>query len=79
MGDLVPVGTTLVTPDFKSVFFNIRFGMVQNHKKLIDAHKAEILVKCTDCAELSKITITNCLIYFFFQILQISLLFNLFD
>jgi len=39
--------------------------MVQNHKKLIDAHKAEILVKCADCAELSKITITNCLIYFF--------------
>jgi len=47
--------------------------MVQYQKKLKDAHKAEI----TDCAELRKITITNCLI-FFFQILQLPLLFVLF-
>jgi len=40
--------------------------MVQNQKKLIDAHKAEIFVKkYPDCAELRKITITNCLIFFF--------------
>jgi len=51
--------------------------MVQNLKKLIDAHKAEYWFKYTDCAELTKIAITNCLI--FFQILQISLLFVLFD
>jgi len=35
-------------------------------------------LKYTDCAKLRKITITNCLM-FFFQILQISLLFILFD
>ena len=37
--------TTLVTPDFLECFFNIWFGMVQNQKKLIDAHKVEILFK----------------------------------
>jgi len=35
-------------------------------------------LKYTDCAELRKIAITNCL-FFFFQTLQISLLFVLFD
>jgi len=35
--------------------------MVQN-QKLIDAHKAEYWLKYTDCADLRKITITNCLI-----------------
>jgi len=43
-GNLVPVGTTLVTPNFLS-FFNISFGMVQIKKKLIYVHKAEKLVK----------------------------------
>jgi len=41
--------------------------MVQNQKKLIDANREEILVKYTDCAELRKITITNCLVIYFFK------------
>jgi len=33
-------------------------------EKLIDGHNAEYWLKYTDCAQLRKITITNCLIFF---------------
>ena len=66
---------------FLECFFQHVIWYGPKSEKLIDAHKAEILVKYTDCAELWKITIANCklFIYLFFQMLQISLLFILFD
>jgi len=69
-------------PWFLECFFqlNMWFGMVQNKKKLIDARKAEILVKIYWLCRAKNdnhYMITNCLILF--QIVQISLLFVLFD
>jgi len=52
--------------------------MVQNQVKLVDAHRAETLVKIYWLCRAEKVNHYKLLNYFF-QILQISLLFVLFD